>query len=95
MSSSISPNHKFIRKQNVFSAPVEDEIVLLCLERDLYFGLDEIGARVWDILEAPCNLREICETLIREYDVDMNAAEAEVAVLMQDLVENSLILLAD
>lgn len=87
-----SPEQKFVQKSNVFGTQIKDELVMVCLDRDLYFSLDEIGVRIWRILEKPHGLREIADKMTREYDVDIAAATENVAALLRDLLTNGLIL---
>ena len=65
---------------------------MVCLDRDLYFSLDEIGVRIWKILAEPHDLREIADTIVREYDVDIATAMESVAAFLRDLLNNGLIL---
>lgn len=86
------PDRHFIKKSNVFDAHLNEELVMVCLDRDSYFGLDEIGARVWEILGRPHSLREVCGILTNEYNVDAETAMAEISVLFDDLASNGLII---
>jgi hypothetical protein len=87
-----SPDRQFIQKRNVFDADVKGELVMVCLDRDSYFGLNEIGARVWSILSKPHSLRELSEILTTEYEVDFATVMTEISVLLDDLATNGLIL---
>lgn len=58
---------------------VDGEVVLLKQETGVYFGLNEIGTRVWIQLLKGTSLGEICDTLVDDYEVDAD-------VLWQDLV---------
>jgi hypothetical protein len=70
---------------------IEDEAVLLHLERGLYFGLDPIGTRVWDALVAHGSARPIISELLDEFDVVPETLESDVARLLNELRENDLI----
>ncbi|MCL2541508.1 MAG: PqqD family peptide modification chaperone [Nocardioidaceae bacterium] len=44
--------------------------VRVVLNDDLeYLGLDEVGQRIWDLLERPATLEDLVATLTAEYDV--------------------------
>ena len=59
---------------------LDDEAVLLNLVDDQYYGLDDIGTRMWQLLEAHGEVETVISHLLAEYDV-------EEAVLRQDLAE--------
>ena len=70
---------------------ISGEIVLLDLASESYFGLDEIGARVWGLLNEGKKMGQVLETLLQEYEVDRKTLEADVEELLGDLVEAGLI----
>jgi hypothetical protein len=66
--------------QSLVAAKIDNEMVLLDLETGVYFGLDEIGTRIWDLVCAGESVDEIVDHLGEEYD-------AEPGVLRADLIE--------
>lgn len=70
---------------------VGDETVILDLERGLYFGLDQIGARVWKLIGEGKALSEICAAMLEEYDVSQDQLERDIIVLVRSLSEHGLI----
>jgi len=70
---------------------VGDEIVLLDFERGIYFGLDPIGARIWQLVAEEKSLAEIVDTLVEEYDVTREVLERDVAELLDELAAKDLI----
>ena len=55
------------------SADMGGEQVILNLASGVYFGLDEVGARIWSLIEKPRRLSSIVETLLAEYEVEQDA----------------------
>ena len=55
---------------DVISQEVSGETVLLDLESENYFGLDEVGTRIWQLIESAGDLEAIFNTLLEEYDVE-------------------------
>jgi len=64
---------------------------LLDLASESYFGLDEIGARIWGLLGEDKNVDQILDTLLQEYEVDRETLEADVEELLGSLLEAGLI----
>src|SRR5690348_4964282 len=69
------------RSQQV-SADLEGEAVILDLERGRYYGLNEVGARVWSLVQEPRSVSEIRDCLLGEYAVDASQCEADLFALL-------------
>ena len=71
---------------------VGDELVMLDLKTGTYFGLDTVGRRFWDLLSNGASLRQICNTLIEEFDTTLEVLERDTLVLAHNLADKNLIL---
>ena len=71
-----------------------DETVILDLASGTYFGLDETGTRVWQLLERGGTLREVCEAMLGEFDVAPQDIERDVLDLARELGDRGLIRIA-
>ena len=70
---------------------VSGEMVLLDLASENYFGLDEIGARIWGLIESGSSIGEAMDTLMEEYEVERDVLEKDVENLLEKLLEAGLI----
>ena len=70
---------------------VANETVILHLGNGTYFGLDPIGARVWEAITAGANAGSVCEGVLAEYDVDQTTLEEDLRALLAELAANDLI----
>ena len=70
---------------------VGDETVILHLISGTYFGLDPVGARIWELIGEDKTLAEICEVLLKEYDVPREDLERDTIKLLEDLLAQDLI----
>lgn len=70
---------------------LEGEAVILNLKSGMYYGLNEVGVRVWQLLREPTSVKEIRDTLLGEYEVESDQCEHELLALLQDLTDNGLI----
>jgi hypothetical protein len=73
------------------SSMVEGEVVILDLERGVYYGLDEVGAWVWQSIQTPRTVADVHSALLEEFDVDADRGERDLLALLDDLAANSLI----
>ena len=82
---------RLIVSSQVIAKEVGDEIVILDLEGGTYFGLDAVGARIWQLIEEGKDLNEICEVVLDEYDVSRENLERDVTGLINDLVTQGIV----
>ena len=68
-----------------------DESVLLDLASEQYFGLDAVGTRVWQLLEADADVQAAFAILVREYDVDAAQLQTDLLALLRQLADAGLI----
>ena len=67
------------------------EAVLLQIDTGEYFGLDEVGNRIWQLIVEVGDLDGVRERMIAEYDVDANELSADLDRLLADMVERKLV----
>jgi hypothetical protein len=73
------------------SCDLADEAVVLSLERDVYYGLNPVAARVWSLLRQPRTVSEVRDVLLSEYDVERDRCEQDLLMLLDDLAAKNLI----
>jgi len=82
---------RFHISEEVLSQEVNGETVLLDLEGEAYFGLNEVGTRIWQLLQAEPTVVETLDTLSGEYDVRREQLENDVGDLLDKLADAGLI----
>ena len=68
----------FIRNQDTISGQIDDELVMVDIEKGSYFSLNSVATRIWELLENPLTTDDLCELLVKEYDVSLTQCQAEV-----------------
>jgi hypothetical protein len=77
------------------SSDLGGETVLLSMQSAMYYGLDEVGTRIWELLGQPIRVSDICDAIEREYDVERERCEADVLGLLRELAAKGLIEVTD
>ncbi|MEO0374625.1 hypothetical protein C1752_04998 [Acaryochloris thomasi RCC1774] len=77
------------------SSELVDESVILNLKTGMYYGLNEVGASVWKLLQQPQAVADICDAILQEYEVDPAQCEADVFALLNDMIEAQLVVVKD
>ena len=78
----------------VMARDVGTETVILNLESGIYFGLDQVGARIWQLLSAGKTLAEVCDAMVADYDVSHDDIQRDVLALVEQLQSQHLIEIA-
>jgi hypothetical protein len=79
------------RSEDLMSAPVDREIVFLHPTADSYVSLDEIGRRVWDLLERPRQIADLVSELRNEFEAPAGAIEHDVVALLEELERDGIV----
>ena len=78
---------------DVISQEVSGETVLLDLNSEHYFGLDEVGTRIWQLIDSSSNLQEIYDTMLSEYEVKADQLLEDMTQLLGDIEKAGLVAL--
>jgi hypothetical protein len=70
---------------DVISQEVSGETVLLDLGSENYFGLDEVGTRIWQLIEETGDLQRIYATLLEEYSVEADQLLSDLENLITEI----------
>lgn len=70
---------------------VGDELVILNLESGHYFGLDEIGARMVELIGEHGEVDKVVACMVEEYDASQSQIKADLEDLLKELTKNNLI----
>ena len=80
-----------VRGEGQTSSRVADEAVILHLGSGTYFGLDEVGARIWELIAEPRRVEDVRDRLSEEYEVEPERCAADLLRLLGELAEHDLI----
>lgn len=73
------------------SSDLAGEAVILSLKSGIYYGLNEVGARIWNLIQKPRTVNEIREAILAEYEVEPEQCDRELVALLQQLETEGLI----
>lgn len=85
-------NAKVLFSDTVFAQEVDGEMVLLDMNTENYFGLDEVGTAIWQAIEENNGeLVKVLEVLLEQYDVEEDVLKKDLLVFVDRLVESGLV----
>ena len=88
---SFAPETVVVASQDQVGSDLAGETVLLSMKTARYYGLAEVGAHIWTLVQKPITVAEICQMIVRDYDVAPAQCEVDVARFLEDLATHGLI----
>lgn len=77
--------------EGVLISNLQDESVILNLESERYFGLDNVGTRILTVLTNSSSIEAAYESLLAEYDVDRTVLRRDLLALIESLLQQGLV----
>src|SRR6185437_5211830 len=91
----IELNSVVVAAADQVSCDLEGEAAVLNLKTGVYYGLDDIGASVWRMLNEPRRVDELVDALLGEYEVDRDECQHDVIALLGELAVRGLVEISD
>ena len=88
---SISFSDRVKIPDDVLISKLQEESVILNLDSERYYGLDDIGTRILSVLTTSESIEAAYQTLVNEYDVDADVLRQDLIELIENLSKQGLI----
>ena len=73
------------------SCDIGNQMAILNLKSGIYYGLDSVGSRVWELVQTPRRMEELEAKLLAEFDVQPGKLQPELRGLCQSMSDAGLI----
>ena len=77
------------------SCPLGDESAILNMKNSVYYGVNPVGATVWNLLKEAKTVGQIRDAILNEYEVDEVRCEKDLFALLEDMRSEGLIEVRD
>lgn len=77
--------------EHVYFSIIDDECVLLNTQTGVFYGLDEIGTRMWRLIEEYGNLELVVQEILKEYEVTEDKLRLDISSLVESLHKAGLV----
>lgn len=88
---SVDLNSVVVQGKDQVCAEVDGEVVMMSVQKGNYYGLDNVGGRVWDLIAEPRRVSEVVDALLAEYHVDQATCAADLLRFLGELENQGLI----
>jgi len=73
------------------SCDLAGEAAILNLCNSMYYGLDNVGASVWNCIQKPAMVSAVRDVLLKQYDVEAHRCEQDLLKLLREMESEGLI----
>jgi hypothetical protein len=73
------------------SCDLQGEAVVLNLESGTYFGLNPLGARIWELIKKPTMVSDVLGDLLKEYSVNEDECKTDLLTFLHQLQQQKLL----
>jgi PqqD family protein of HPr-rel-A system len=77
------------------AADLGGEAVVLDPQSGRYYGLNELGARIFELARKPRSVERIMQALLQEYDVKADQLKADLIAFLHEMEQRNLIEASD
>lgn len=95
MSTVLSEQTIVVASKDQVSCDLGGEAAILSIKKGVYYGLDPVGAQVWNLLQEPRRVAEVRDAVAGEYDVEPDRCERDLIALLEKLLAEGLIEVQD
>ena len=79
------------QNKDLLSSELDNDTVLMSVTQSSYFGLDATAQQIWNMIDQPRRVADLCEQLLEEYAVDRATCERDLIDLVEDLADHGLV----
>jgi len=83
-----------VRTDHCLTSGIDDELMMMDVESGHYFSLDAIGHDIWNRLEQPVRVGDLCVALEQAYAAPLGVITADVLRLLDSMTDEGLVKVA-
>jgi len=88
---SIDRDSIVVRADDLPTSRIDNDAVILNIATGRYIGLDEIGRRIWEAIEMPVRVDDLCAQMADDYGESRTVVEQDVTAFLNEMLEESLV----
>lgn len=86
---------KYGRNQQIIDGELDDNQVMMHIEKGKYFGMNPVGKRIWDLIKEPKSLQEVTGRLLSEFEITEEQCSREVRAFLKKAIKYDIIVEID
>jgi hypothetical protein len=73
------------------SCDLAGDAAIVNLKNGVYYGLDPVGARIWNLIREPVTFADLRDALVRDYDVEVDRLDSDIRDFLTQLADQGLV----
>ena len=90
-SEALSPATIVVSNKRSAACDLDGEMVILQLDSGVYFGLNGVGASIWNYIQEKRSIDDVIRQMMVEYKVARATCEPEILALLQNMASHGLV----
>ena len=91
----VTADSKVVATKEQLSSDLTGETIILNSKSGVYFGLNAVGASIWNLIQEPKTINEIRDAILAKYQVEPEQCESDILGLLQEMQTEGLIEVED
>lgn len=87
----LDPNCRLRQNPELIAADMDGEKVMMSIADGKYYGINQVGSRIWELLESPASVEEICRKITDEFEVEESQCRSDLNKFLEDLLANDIV----
>jgi hypothetical protein len=87
----IGLNSVVTRNDDIVAGVVDTDLIMMSIESGKYYQLNISAGRIWDILEQPRTVAELCNMLSKDFKVTSEGCQKDVLLFLEDLASRKIV----
>lgn len=87
----LSPESIVVVSKDQMASDIAGETVILGLTAGRYYGLDAVGARIWQLIQTPTAVSEVERVIVSEYEVAPERCRQDLLSLLRKMIDAGLV----
>lgn len=79
------------QNSDLVSAVLDEEVVLMSIRKGSYYGMDQVGSRIWELLEKPITFGRLLAEMEEAYEGDADQIRMDLVAFLEELKQEDLI----
>lgn len=89
--SNLNMENQLYKNEDIYSSEVDGETIMMNIDNNDYYTTQEIGNRIWELLDSLDTPKAICDQLMQEYEVSQEQCQNEVLQFLEQLLEHGIV----
>lgn len=87
----ITPQTIVSQSSEIMATNLDDKLVMMSISQGEYYSLESVGARIWNLIEKPVSISDLCIDLAKEFEVNSEECKREVLEFITKLLQMEIV----